>query len=78
MNTYNHVVTHKYRRINGQQAFLVNLVDGASGSPLESKVADTEKEKVMIANQMAEKHSVSKISHNTGYSLVAKNQQEMF
>ena len=53
---------------------MVNLVDGASGSPLESKVADTEKEKVMVANQMAEKHSVSKISHNTGYSLVAKNQ----
>ena len=49
-------------------------MDGVSGRPLESKVVDTEKEKVMVANQMAKKHSVLNISHNTGYSLVAKNQ----
>ena len=74
MNTYLNVIPHKYKKVNGKHAFLVNLVDGVSGRPLESKVVDTEKEKVMVANQMAKKHSVLNISHNTGYSLVAKNQ----
>ena len=64
------VVTHKYKKVDGQQAFLVNLVDEVSGHPLISEVVDTEQEKVIEANQMAEKYSANKISHNSGHTIV--------
>ena len=63
------IVTHKFRIKEDQTCFLVNLVD-YSGHPLESHVAMNNKEKSEVSEDLAIKHSVSTVYHNSGFSII--------
>tara|TARA_B100000287_G_C20020373_1_gene538305 strand:+ start:97 stop:297 length:201 start_codon:yes stop_codon:yes gene_type:complete len=63
------IVTHKYKKTKDQVCYLVNLVD-ISGRPLESHVAHNKKERKDISEELAEKHKVSTVFHNCGFSIV--------
>ena len=63
------IVTHKFRIKEDQTCFLVNLVDH-TGHPLESHVAMNNKEKSEISEDLAEKHGVKTVYHNSGFSII--------
>tara|TARA_B100000287_G_C20603800_1_gene769198 strand:- start:1163 stop:1366 length:204 start_codon:yes stop_codon:yes gene_type:complete len=63
------IVTHKFQQTPERICYLVNLVDH-NGHPLESHVAFNNKEKVELAEELAEKHSVSTVFHNSGFSII--------
>jgi len=63
------IVTHKFRIKEDQTCFLVNLVDH-TGHPLESHVAMNNKEKSEISADLAHKHVVKTVYHNSGFSII--------
>ena len=63
------IVTHKFRLKEDQTCFLVNLVDH-TGHPLESHVALNNKEKSEISEDLAVKHSIKTVYHNSGFSII--------
>ena len=63
------IVTHKFRIKEDQTCFLVNLVDH-SGHPLESHVAMNNKEKSEVSEELARKHKVKTVHHNSGFSII--------
>jgi len=63
------IVTHKFRIKEDQICHLVNLVD-YNGHPLESHVAMNKKEKLEISNELAKRHNVSTVFHNSGFSII--------
>jgi len=63
------IVTHKFRIKEDQVCYLVNLVDH-TGRPLESHVAGNNKEKSEISEDLAIKHSVKTVYHNSGFSII--------
>ena len=63
------IVTHKFRKTTDEVVYLVNLVDW-NFRPLESHVAGNKKEKVEIAEDLAIRHNVKVIHHNSGYSVI--------
>ena len=63
------IVTHKFRIKEDQICYLVNLVD-YNGHPLESYTAMNKKEKSEISNELAKKHNVSTVFHNSGFSII--------
>ena len=63
------IVTHKFRIEEDQTCFLVNLVDH-TGHPLESHVAMNNKEKSEISEELAYKHNISTVYHNSGFSII--------
>tara|TARA_B100001758_G_C17793131_1_gene295747 strand:+ start:37 stop:237 length:201 start_codon:yes stop_codon:yes gene_type:complete len=63
------IVTHKFRIKEDQVCFLVNLVDH-TGHPLESHVAGNKREKAEISKELASKHGVSTVYHNSGFSII--------
>tara|TARA_Y100001938_G_C8005358_1_gene387011 strand:- start:194 stop:400 length:207 start_codon:yes stop_codon:yes gene_type:complete len=66
------VITHRYRESNKYvRSYLINLVD-YNGRPLESHVARNPREKVEISEDLAIKHKVKIIQHNSGYSIIEK------
>ena len=64
------IVTHKFKKINGEIVYLVNLVDD-SGAPLESHVAQDSEEKRRVSTLLSEKHNTPLVIHNTGFSIRA-------
>ena len=63
------IVTHKFQQTPDRVCYLVNLVDH-NGSPLESHLASNNKEKVEVAEELAERHGVSVVFHNSGFSII--------
>jgi len=63
------IVTHKFRIKEDQVCYLVNLVD-YNGHPLESHVVMNNKEKSEVSEDLAYKHNVSVVYHNSGFSIV--------
>ena len=63
------IVTHKFRIKEDQVCYLVNLVD-YNGHPLESHVAMNNKEKTELSVELADKHSVNTVYHNSGFSII--------
>ena len=63
------IVTHKFRIKEDQVCYLVNLVD-YNGHPLESHVAMNNKEKSEISEDLAGKHNVNVVYHNSGFSII--------
>tara|TARA_R100000988_G_scaffold97176_1_gene64415 strand:- start:163 stop:363 length:201 start_codon:yes stop_codon:yes gene_type:complete len=63
------IVTHKFRIKEDQVCYLVNLVD-YNGRPLESHVAMNKKERLEVSEDLALKHSVSTVFHNSGFSII--------
>jgi|TARA_R100000315_G_C5087759_1_gene50585 hypothetical protein len=63
------IVTHKFQYTKERICYLVNLVDH-SGHPLESHMAFNNKEKVEVAEDLALKHKVSTVFHNSGFSII--------
>ena len=63
------IVTHKFRIKEDQTCYLVNLVD-YNGPPLESHVAMNNKEKTELSVELADKHSVNTVYHNSGFSII--------
>jgi hypothetical protein len=63
------IVTHKFQQTPERICYLVNLVDH-TGHPLKSHTAFNNKEKVEIAAELAEKHNVSTVFHNSGFSII--------
>ena len=63
------IVTHKCRIKEDQVCYLVNLVD-YNGRPLESHVAKNKKERLEVSEDLALKHSVSTVFHNSGFSII--------
>ena len=63
------IVTHKFQKTKEQICYLVNLVD-YNGHPLESHLASNNKEKVEVAEYLADKHSVKVVYHNSGFSII--------
>lgn len=63
------IVTHKFRLKEDQTCFLVNLVDH-TGRPLESHVAMNNKEKSELSKDLADKHNVRTVYHNSGFSII--------
>jgi len=63
------IVTHKFRIKEDQICYLVNLVD-YNGHPLESHVAMNNKEKVEVAKELANRHNVETVFHNSGISII--------
>ena len=63
------IVTHKFRIKEDQVCYLVNLVD-YNGHPLESHIAMNNKEKSEISEDLAAKHSVKTVYHNSGFSII--------
>jgi len=63
------IVTHKFRIKEDQVCYLVNLVD-YNGHPLESHVAGNNKEKSEISEELALKHNVKTVYHNSGFSII--------
>lgn len=66
------VITHKYRELNNNRtSYLINLVD-YNGHPLESHVAKNIREKLEMSEDLAIKHKVQIIQHNSGYSILER------
>jgi len=66
------VITHRYRESNKYKiSYLINLVD-YNGRPLESHVARNSREKVEVSEDLALKHKVQIIQHNSGYSILER------
>jgi hypothetical protein len=63
------IVTHKFRIKEDQTCYLVNLVD-YNGHPLESYTAMNNKEKAEISEDLADKHNVKTVYHNSGFSII--------
>lgn len=63
------IVTHKFRIKEDQVCYLVNLVDH-SGNPLVSRVAKNKKEKSEVSKELALKHNVKTVYHNSGFSII--------
>tara|TARA_R100001015_G_C4541797_1_gene105627 strand:- start:475 stop:675 length:201 start_codon:yes stop_codon:yes gene_type:complete len=63
------IVTHKFRIKEDQVCYLVNLVD-YNGHPLESHVARNKKEKSEVSEELALRHDVKTIYHNSGFSII--------
>ena len=63
------IVTHKFRIKEDQVCYLVNLVD-YNGHPLESQVARNKKEKSEVSEELALRHNVKTIHHNSGFSII--------
>jgi len=63
------IVTHKFRIKEDQVCYLVNLVDH-TGHPLESHVAGNNKEKSELSEELALKHNVRAVYHNSGFSII--------
>ena len=63
------IVTHKFRIKEDQTCYLVNLVD-YNGHPLESYTAMNNKEKSEISEELAYKHNISTVYHNSGFSII--------
>ena len=63
------IVTHKFRIKEDQVCYLVNLVD-YTGHPLESHVAGNNKEKVELSAELASRHNVKTVYHNSGFSII--------
>ena len=63
------IVTHKFRIKEDQTCYLVNLVD-YNGHPLESHVAMNNKEKTELSVELADKHDVNTVYHNSGFSII--------
>jgi len=63
------IVTHKFRIKEDQICYLVNLVD-YNGHPLESHVAMNNKEKVEVSIELASRHNVETVFHNSGFSII--------
>ena len=63
------IVTHKFRIKEDQTCYLVNLVD-YSGRPLESHVAMNNKEKSEASKELADRHKVETVFHNSGFSII--------
>tara|TARA_R110000765_G_scaffold268412_1_gene367399 strand:+ start:162 stop:362 length:201 start_codon:yes stop_codon:yes gene_type:complete len=63
------IVTHKFRIKEDQVCYLVNLVD-YNGHPLESHVAINNKEKSELSEDLACKHGVNVVYHNSGFSII--------
>ena len=63
------IVTHKFRMKEDQTCYLVNLVDH-NGHPLKSYVAMNNKEKSEISEELAGKHKVNTVYHNSGFSII--------
>ena len=63
------IVTHKFRIKEDQVCYLVNLVD-YSGHPLVSRVAKNKKEKSEVSEELALKHNVKTVYHNSGFSII--------
>ena len=63
------IVTHKFQKTKDQICYLVNLVDH-TGHPLESHVAMNNKEKSEISEEIADKHNVRTVYHNSGFSII--------
>ena len=64
------IVTHKFKKINGEVVYLVNLVDD-TGAPLESHVAVDAEDKMKVSTLLSEKHQVPLVIHNVGFSIIA-------
>ena len=66
------VITHRYRESNKyMRSYLINLVD-YNGRPLESHVARNSREKLEVSEDLALKHKVQIIQHNSGYSILER------
>mgnify|MGYP003627916535 FL=1 len=63
------IVTHKFQQTPERICYLINLVDH-TGRPLESHIAFNNKEKVELSEDLAEKHNVSTVFHNSGFSII--------
>tara|TARA_R110000751_G_scaffold176227_1_gene282398 strand:+ start:245 stop:445 length:201 start_codon:yes stop_codon:yes gene_type:complete len=63
------IVTHKFQQTPERICYLINLVDH-TGRPLESHIAFNNKEKVELSEDLAEKHKVSTVFHNSGFSII--------
>ncbi len=63
------IVKHKFQQTPERICYLVNLVDH-NGHPLESYTAFNNKEKVEIAEDLANRHRVLTIFHNSGCSII--------
>ena len=63
------IVTHKFKQLNGEIIYLVNLVDD-TGSPLESHVAQDTPDKMKVSTALSEKYNTPLVIHNAGFSIV--------
>jgi hypothetical protein len=63
------IVTHKFQHTAERICYLVNLVDH-NGHPLESHMAFNNKEKVEISEELATRHKVPVVFHNSGFSII--------
>ncbi len=63
------IVTHKFQITDDRVCYLVNLVDW-TGHPLESHVAYNNKEKTELSEDLAERHKVATVFHNSGFSII--------
>ena len=63
------IVTHKFRIKEDQTCYLVNLVDH-TGHPLESHVASNNKEKSELSEELALRHNIKTVYHNSGFSII--------
>jgi predicted transcriptional regulator YheO len=63
------IVTHKFKKLNKEIVYLVNLVDD-TGRPLESHIATTKEEKIKVATHLSHKYNTPFILHNTGFSII--------
>ena len=63
------IVTHKFQITDERVCYLVNLVDW-TGHPLESHLAYNNKEKTELSEDLAERHQVATVFHNSGFSII--------
>ena len=63
------IVTHKFQKTKEELCYLVNLVD-FNGRPLKSYVVHNKKEKMELAEELAEKYKVLTVFHNSGFSII--------
>jgi hypothetical protein len=64
------IVTHKFKKINGEIIYLVNLIDD-TGAPLESHTAVDADDKIKVSTLLAEKYNIPLVIHNVGFSIIA-------
>ena len=64
------IVTHKFKKINGEIIYLVNLIDD-TGAPLESHTALDTEDKIKVSTLLAEKYNIPLVVHNVGFSIIA-------
>jgi len=63
------IIKYKFKESNNKIKYLINLID-FTGHPLESIIAKNKEERNILASNLATKHKIKNVLHNSGFSII--------